>query len=62
MFTLIQRFKNGFVEQFQGDEIQKHRKTIAIVTKDGVREVPRKGVTLITDARRVNRPRDRETH
>jgi len=62
MFTIVQRFKDGSEERFEGSEIQRHRKTIAIVTKHGVREVPKRGATLIRDARLVDRPRDRETH
>jgi len=62
-FIITQRFRDGSTELFMGSQIQRHRKTIAIMTKNGVIEVPKKGATLITDLKmRIETSRDGETH
>jgi len=61
-FIVEQHYKDGSSELFRGDRIQRHRKTIAIVTPHGVREVPRKGAALRDDGIRVSRSRDGEVH
>jgi hypothetical protein len=61
-FVVEHHYKDGSVELFRGDRIQKHRRTIAIVTSHGVREVPRRGATLRDDGIRVSRSRDGEVH
>jgi len=61
-FIVEQHYKDGSVERFMGKEIQTHKKTIAIVTIHGVREVPRRGAAPRNDGTRVNRSRDGEVH